>query len=363
MARKPKEYKRLPGRGRRSKGASFGLRNSLWLGPDHILSVSNAGYTEDYQRFYYRDVQAILAHRTAAGVAMSAALGFLAIASLVLVLVGELSKWPLPGTVTAGISAGMFLFFLLVHWLRGPTCACFLRTAVQTVQLHSIQRMRTARKAIRLMRVPIEAAQGALSAAEAEQFAQAVAAAPPTPFSRANGSRLPKPYRGMAHHLLFVVLLFDLCHSCARFFTGGLVMFFLSLALFVALAFSLVLALVRQAGTDLPPLIKRLTWGGFVYFCAIYMAGSVHATFMEAANAQKGTDPWARIIQAASQSVFDSPFELFMLSFSVACTAPIGIAGLLLMLRRPAGPAHAPPPLPPGSAAVSGDGPRGDSAT
>jgi hypothetical protein len=55
MARK--EYKRIGGRGARRR--QFFTRNTLWLGADHLLQVEHTGYTEEYKRFYFRDIQGI----------------------------------------------------------------------------------------------------------------------------------------------------------------------------------------------------------------------------------------------------------------------------------------------------------------
>ena len=57
-----KEYIRLA-RGRRSNIAGFSTSGgyaSLWQGKDHLLSIDSSGYTEEYKRFYYRDIQAII---------------------------------------------------------------------------------------------------------------------------------------------------------------------------------------------------------------------------------------------------------------------------------------------------------------
>ena len=47
--------RKLPGRRR---GFLFG--SSVWMGPDHLLLVKSARFREDYKRFYFRDIQAIV---------------------------------------------------------------------------------------------------------------------------------------------------------------------------------------------------------------------------------------------------------------------------------------------------------------
>ena len=59
MISRDPQYQRLTRTGR-----SFYRQASFWLGADHLLSVHIDGYTERYQRFAYRDIQALLIHPT-----------------------------------------------------------------------------------------------------------------------------------------------------------------------------------------------------------------------------------------------------------------------------------------------------------
>ncbi|HZR47537.1 MAG TPA: hypothetical protein VFA47_12570, partial [Candidatus Manganitrophaceae bacterium] len=69
MAEKEKEYRRLPGRGIKRGGflALTAIRATLWEGKDHLLCLYRTGYTEEYKRFYYRDIQAFITRKTARG--------------------------------------------------------------------------------------------------------------------------------------------------------------------------------------------------------------------------------------------------------------------------------------------------------
>ena len=53
-------YRRLPGR-----AFSLVSRDSLWLAEDHLLSVQSNRFSEDYRRYYFRDIQAFAIQRTA----------------------------------------------------------------------------------------------------------------------------------------------------------------------------------------------------------------------------------------------------------------------------------------------------------
>jgi len=47
-------YQKLPGHRR-----GFLRGSSLWLAPDHLLLVKSLRFREEYQRFYFRDIQSI----------------------------------------------------------------------------------------------------------------------------------------------------------------------------------------------------------------------------------------------------------------------------------------------------------------
>ena len=161
MARIGKEYIRLPGR--RYVSLSF-TRNSLWLGKDHVLHVINRGYTEDYRRFYYRDIQAIMVRKTNSGLIIKIILGFLAGINLLFLAMGRFVwSWDRVALVPLAVSSCFWVLFFLIDLVAGPTCICHLRTAVQFEQLPSLFRVRKARKAIATLRGRIENVQGSLA--------------------------------------------------------------------------------------------------------------------------------------------------------------------------------------------------------
>ena len=153
-----KEYIRLPGR--RYLSLSF-TRNSLWLGHDHLLHVTNRGYTEEYKRFDYRDIQAIFIRDTSTGGVIQAIFGSITILNLVSLSLGRFVwSWDAVALIPLAVSSAFWGLCFLANLAAGPTCACHLRTAVQFESLPSLFRTRKARKAITLLRARIEAAQG-----------------------------------------------------------------------------------------------------------------------------------------------------------------------------------------------------------
>lgn len=167
MSTTTKEYRRLPGRAR---SVMSSIR--LWQGKDHLLLCSSNSFSEDYRRFYYSDIQVITVRKTVTGevgsiflVALAGVFGLIAFQFAD----GVRDFW--------GVLAGFSLFFALVDWLKGPTCVCHLRTAIQTVHLSSLNRLRAARKTIARLKPLIDEAQGTLTAEEIQSKMAALAEA------------------------------------------------------------------------------------------------------------------------------------------------------------------------------------------
>ena len=181
---KPKLYQSLPGRGRRGLFLSFAVSSSwcsLWLGPDHLLSVESRNYQEEYKRFYFRDIQAVIMRRTQRASATN--VFFL----IMLVLFASLMIVAGPnGRIVTGILAGTTLLILTINLLRGPSCVCHLMTAVHTEELPSLNRLKTAREVVARLRPFIEGAQGAVTPEllQARDRAPPIEAAEPFPPTR-----------------------------------------------------------------------------------------------------------------------------------------------------------------------------------
>ena len=157
MARE-REYIRLPGKRRVTVGFT---RNTLWLGKDHVLHVINRGYTEDYRRFYYRDIQAILVRQTLKGKIISIVFGIFAGTNLFFLALGYLVwGWEPFALIPLAIATFLWFALFLFYATAGPTCVCHLRTAVQFEVLPSLYRVKTARKAIAMLRDRVEGYQG-----------------------------------------------------------------------------------------------------------------------------------------------------------------------------------------------------------
>jgi len=181
-------YRKLPGRRR-----GFVFSASLWTGADHLLSVRNARFQEQYKRFYFRDIQAIVITK-AARWTISAPM----LTAVLLLLIALLFVHVLRPVWDGWI--WLLLAALAAAWIYlslAQSCTCRLYTAVSREDLPSLYRMWTARKALAELERRIAEAQGvftedwaeaadlhALGPAQAEgreAFAGHPAAAAPAP--------------------------------------------------------------------------------------------------------------------------------------------------------------------------------------
>jgi hypothetical protein len=140
---------------------------SLWLGADHLLTLLSTGYTENYKRFYFRDIQAITIQKTRTWQTWNFIWGVAVFIALVGLLAGRPNGSPSSwdgGQIAGGIFLGglvlLSVVFLLLNLLWGATCKCYSRTAVQIEELPSVRRIRHAQKIVEKIRPLIAAAQG-----------------------------------------------------------------------------------------------------------------------------------------------------------------------------------------------------------
>jgi hypothetical protein len=176
------QYRRLTRPHRRKSGfvAVTYVRSSLWLGNDHLLAIDSNGYSESYKRFYFQDIQMIAIRLTRRRLIWNWVLT-VPIAMWLLGLAYELVVRRNPDVVGLAIAILWTLIPgvpLLLNNLLGPTCACTVRTAVQTEDLPSLCRLPKTRRILNLLRPLIAQAQGQLAPEEIPARLQAWTQAP-----------------------------------------------------------------------------------------------------------------------------------------------------------------------------------------
>jgi uncharacterized integral membrane protein len=123
-----------------------------------VLVVQSRGYSETYKRFFFKDIQAIIVHRTHMGKTWNGIWGGLFLFFALLALAVQDSV----GSGVLLCIAAPFGFGLLVNLILGPMCACSIRTAVQTERITALNRLRASQKFIARIEPLIIAVQGEL---------------------------------------------------------------------------------------------------------------------------------------------------------------------------------------------------------
>jgi hypothetical protein len=155
-------YRKLT-RKRRTLSGSY----QLWLGPDHILLASSYLWLQKYHRFRLADVQSIvLSERPSVLPVQVSVVLFLTVVLAVVTwaTISATSKFLLT------IVLGGALLVALVDLARGPYCRCVLNTAVTSIRLPAVSRLRAGRRFLDQARPAIEAVQGTLGPVTAGQI-------------------------------------------------------------------------------------------------------------------------------------------------------------------------------------------------
>ncbi len=332
-------YHRLPGKGPRKTGliSGVGSRCRLYIGADHILAVDNHGFSEDYKRFYFSDIQAIVTRKTRHWAVGSAVIALCSMCYLGILL--------LPRNHQVGIFwwllFGLFLIWPLVNLLKGPTCVCHIVTAVQEELLPSINRLRVADKVLPILESVIEHAQGRVSpeemaAAPADGNTRYARSAESRPRGQTGGEGTKKraaEYRGSAHLIAFSLLLAVGVLTAIDLGTRHLpsLMAF-SMVLGAAYSTFLVIALIWQRGAATSGGMRSVTWACFAFVCvslclgyAITVYAMVHA-MMPRPRIMANQWDISRVILHLSPHT--SPFLMAVYGFEAVCSFVLGVLGL-----------------------------------
>jgi hypothetical protein len=163
-------YKKLPGRRR-----GFLRGAGVWLGPDHLLLVRSLRFREEYKRYYFRDIQAIVMAKAprfhvSTRAAVVAALWFAVFANRAVILRVPAIAW-LPAGSEVGAAALVLAWFIASAFF---SCRCRIYTAVSGDELPSLYRTWTAHRFLLRVQPLIGKAQSVLDTAPAQAVASQV---------------------------------------------------------------------------------------------------------------------------------------------------------------------------------------------
>jgi hypothetical protein len=314
------EYRRLPGR------SGLLIRHSLWMKPDHLLRVRANPFSQQYRRYYFADIQAVVLtelHGTAALYWYAAAISLVLISAFLIYSAHQF--W--------GVVAAIFALLAFVLGRRIPDCNCHLKTSVGTDKIPSIRRLRTARRAVPMVISEIEKVQGVLSheTLEAHQTLGSVSVDPQStvPISH---------YGGLLHWILCALMLLDAALSGIVWTTRSQTLSVIAGASGAATLLLAILAAFKQRRTDTPPSLRWIVYSTLVLYplnSIASVAASIYLTLQLAAKGVKNPDPMAILTQ---------PLLRIIVIANITWLVVLGCIGLvLLMLRKQS--MSAPPPL------------------
>ena len=327
MARKHKEYQKLPGL---KKGFMIG-RYTLWQGSDHLLHVYSRFGVEDYKRFYFGDIQAIITRKTAVGFYQNLISGILLGLFLISALASE-GGW----SIFWGIVVAVMLIILAINWLRGPTCESHLMTAVQTEKLLSLGRLKNALKVMNRLGPLIEQVQGRVTPESQDQIpirkvARNSVSIPGQSVTPAKSAI--KHEKGHAHLILFGLLLVDGMLAALSFSFSHVSLTLLSSVVGICMGIFVIIALVKQHDSDMKGSLRTLTWVtlGFVgiSFATGYIFGMMYALKRPGIMYNQ----WEMLKSISQVSPWESPFMMAIAIFMICGALFLGCPGLFLLKR------------------------------
>jgi len=330
-------YKRLPGKGTRGAGfITVALtRCSLYMGDDHILAVDNNGFSEDYKRFYFSDIQAIITRRTRRGATWSIVLALIVACSLM----GALFLEKEPVRFFFRFFSGPCFVLLFINILRGPTCICHIMTAVQEEKLPSLNRLRVAHKVIGKLRLAIERVQGTLSP---EEVSIDQHEGIPHPMRSMGRLRQPHARRqqirhdgGTLHMMAFAFLLVDGLLTGIELLYHSAIMIGVSSVLTLIYCILIIIALVRQHESDIPGTVRKMTWASLGFVCVSYFLSYIlMVTTLVTSRHQRMLTQWDMYRIMLDLSPQDSPLVMGLYAFAATCSLALGALGLVRVKKH-----------------------------
>jgi hypothetical protein len=156
-------YKKLAGG--MATGRLSTANTSLWMGPDHLLLAERDGYSENYKRFYFADIESVVIRKTNRKTHFNIVFG---------VLFGIMAVYAIANTGFArGMGASVGAVFAILIGLNewfGPTCTAHILSAVQREEMPSLTRVKKAERILRQITEAIAPVQaGVLTAEEVRQ--------------------------------------------------------------------------------------------------------------------------------------------------------------------------------------------------
>jgi len=139
------KYKKLRGR-----AAGFMGITQLWVADDHLMSVVSIFGFEQYRRYFFRNIEALIAVRTSRrlvwNIILVVVIAAIAAAGFAISTTLQTEESRVTCAIVTACIATPFLIALLVNSLLGPTCSFWVQTTGGLESLGAPVRLKAARK-------------------------------------------------------------------------------------------------------------------------------------------------------------------------------------------------------------------------
>jgi hypothetical protein len=328
----------------RTSRNGFGSSSRLYLGPDHILSVESDLFTEKYYRFYFTDIQAIIVQKTDRGAIWSILLGCLALLTTTC-SIGAIppGEWtPTPGYFILALAA---LTIMIVNLVKGPTCKTFFQTSVTVQKVGALHRQKKTEQILPEIRSQIRVVQGSLTREQIERETvmpeEEITTGPDQ--WRADHSHEHEPSNRVAeayHKFAFGMVLVNAGFNALWMFVQGLTVYVIGGLSAMAGFCGIVAALIVQTGRNTTSTVRKLTWGVFASYLAVFFMSyslgiyySISSGMRQAAEG-KGFDPFSFYTNLVEMGPEGKPGLYVLVVFSIGLYAFLGISGLAAVRRK-----------------------------
>ena len=331
MAQDTSEYHKLPGS---KKGFLIG-KYTLWQGSDHLLQIFSRVGVEEYKRFYFNDIQAVITRKTALGTIQNIFMGFLVLIFTLPALFFD-GGWSL----FYGVVAAAMLLLLVVGLFKGPTCKTILMTAVQTEKLHTLHRLKTTSRVMDRLRVHIHQTQGAVNREALNKMPTRPPKSQNTPrqvLSPSSKITAHHNENGRAHMGLFVLLLLDGALVSLGFFFTHVMLTISGSITILCMGIFVIVALVKQQNSNIGGSLKAITWASLGFICINFVAGYIVSIVFAMQNPGVVYNQWEMFKSMSLLSPWESPLKLSFDIFTICGAVFLGIPGLFMLHRSDSG--------------------------
>ena len=268
-------YRRLPG----SSGLIF--RKRLWLGPDHLLMVTSNGLSEEYRRFYFSDIEAIVI-----AVMENAARFYGAVLSIIAIVftIGLAVAGHVITEALCGIAAiGLGIFTLTRSQVR-----CSIKTRVSREFLPTLKSLRTARDVAAILQTEIEKVQGPLPGESLTVHAHVEGPTVPPPL---------RPYKGHMHYAAFAAMFAVVLLTPLRLNSQSVGIANVLAGAHILMILLAIIAAVKQHGTEISRAARTvialtLVWAAASFITEqVIVASTIQAAFRNPMGFQYWSDP------------------------------------------------------------------------